>query len=542
VEKVYRLLLLDKYLQRIPWEGILEYHSSPTAGAPIRILSTENEPPTNTDWRGGPVVLSSFLPQLTITPVDLVPSDGEEFLLISDPRGDLTSEENDPQGICKKHIQAIRRRLTDRGYTVTLFSGHVATATLVSDSLERPEVAGVYYFGHASLNGEGEGGLLLRGEETLTLHAIRALNTKAKLIFLNACEGGNAIGMDLDTGDPFSLAEAFNLDNKTRAAISPIYPVVNVQAARFAETFFENACEGCEGMDYIHALGKAREESWEHYEKDKRPDTAWISYRYFGNPSLSLPPPGVKKRKKVKSCTNRSILDSIGSVWKWGKVPISLIVAISVLASFSLVNKFVCPSREIMRDICPCVMEQNASNAFVDTYLGPHEPLVEPLPTYFLSSQSPSDATSATIQGVSLQLPPLNLRERAKAFHYVSEIRKRKDHWGMVLFWAAGRKYPFLPRSLSAEGEQHLLLTIYSTVDETIRIGFKDVTQNEKKVSLPLKQGWATYIVPLSYFEPVDLNRFTLFSLAHEEKYANHEEIQLEVLNISFDTLEIPKI
>jgi hypothetical protein len=374
----------------------------------------------------------------------------------------------------------------------------------------------------------------------MTQDAIETLKCKGRLIFLNTCEGATTTTEDPETGLASSLAEAFKPDIEFRVVISPIYPVVNIQAARFAETFFGKVCN--ERMNYIQGLREARAESWELYDSGD-PDTAWL---LASTPSVTdIPPdPGPPKENGSPQKTGEIEPITKGKISKTIKIGCSLTISLLVVVLIVriVVGYLVCPSREIMGDICPCVMEQNASNAFVDTYLGSHEPLVEPLPTYFLSSQSPSDATSATIQGVSLQLPPSNLRERAKAFHYVSEIRKRKDHWGMVLFWAAGRKYPFLPRSLSAEGEQHLLLTIYSSVDETIRIGFKDVTQNEKKVSLPLKQGWATYIVPLSYFEPVDLNRFTLFSLAHEEKYANHEEIQLEVLNISFDTLEIPKI
>jgi hypothetical protein len=207
-----------------------------------------------------------------------VKPEGNCFLLILDPLGDLCSPDNDPQRLCNAYIRDLEQLLRGHFELVTLREA-TATFEMVRDQLRRRDLAGIYYFGHG-LNESGEGSLVLDNRRQLFTDAIRAARPTAPLVFINACWGADIGATAWDEKKKLdSVAHAF-AQGPAKTVIGSLWPVVNTQAAAYALQFFEALFR--QRMTVGDALRAVRVKSLAAYN-DKQPDTAWMSYRLFGD-------------------------------------------------------------------------------------------------------------------------------------------------------------------------------------------------------------------------------------------------------------------
>jgi len=204
---------------------------------------------------------------------------GNKFLIIENPTEDASEG-------CQHHGDVIYDLAQQLGYQVILLKGSAATRNQVMAMLDDPAVVAVYYFGHGCCpKNSSEACLVLANGDELYAEDIYSLAPGARFVFLNACWGA-AIGNDWEIErSRSSLAEAFLRGNPNKVVIAPQFPVLNQQAAQAALTFFQAAFAG---ESCGEALFKVRQQSLQRYDEG-HPDTAWMAYRYFGDPNKRLP-------------------------------------------------------------------------------------------------------------------------------------------------------------------------------------------------------------------------------------------------------------
>lgn len=211
-------------------------------------------------------------------------SEGNEFLFIEDPGGDLCRSEKDPTGLCANHLKDLRQLIEQQGFKINLLAGRNATVNKVLKAIANPQVAGIYYFGHGYFPRLGDEGCLVLADGPLFASQIEDARPQSRLVFLNACEGAQA-GKDWSLERRSrSVASAFAKGSRGKVVIAPLWPVVNKQAAEAAREFFERAAKR---VPLGEALRMARQLSLERYEAGE-PHMVWTAYRYFGDPNKVL--------------------------------------------------------------------------------------------------------------------------------------------------------------------------------------------------------------------------------------------------------------
>ncbi len=230
-------------------------------------------------------------------------SDGMQFLLIKDPLGDLAMDpaddrgdkpNADPDGECAEHLVQIEDLLESKGYPINVIPPENATRTHVTSAIKNPSLGGIYYFGHGCFPRDDDQGHLVLRDGRLSASEIAKLNPRVRFVFLNACQGasrGRAWTLEHRVR---SVAEAFARGSPAKTVIAPIFPIVNVQAARAALEFFHAALDG---QSCGEALQRMRLGSYARYSDPEQdlPDISWMAYRYFGNPNRTLRPAQPKK-------------------------------------------------------------------------------------------------------------------------------------------------------------------------------------------------------------------------------------------------------
>jgi len=213
---------------------------------------------------------------------------GNEFLFIADPTGDLCHPDRDPGGYCADHLARVRILIESHGYGIRCLPEGTATRRAVLEALRDPGIVGLYYFGHGLFPADKNQGRLLLSDGHLFAQQIEQAAPGASFIFLNACEAAaTGRGWVLDREKRArNVADAFGRGGG-RVVIAPLWPVVNVQAARTAVEFFEYAFshDGSIGEALMHA----RQCSYRRYREEDQPDISWMAYRYFGDPNKTLP-------------------------------------------------------------------------------------------------------------------------------------------------------------------------------------------------------------------------------------------------------------
>lgn len=218
----------------------------------------------------------------------IIPAEGREFLIIANPTGDLFSADSPAGAFCRQHIAELVELLESAGYRVELLRESAATSETVLQYLRRPEIVGMYYFGHGYLEEAGdEGGLILHGRAPLFAREIERLQPRCPFVFLNACHGaatGRSWGLNKRLR---GMAHAFAAGGRQKVVLAPLWPVSARLGAAMALDFFRRAVKG---VRLCHALRGARKRSYRRYEQGE-PDFGWAAYRYFGDPDRTLPVP-----------------------------------------------------------------------------------------------------------------------------------------------------------------------------------------------------------------------------------------------------------
>ncbi len=290
-----RFDIINDAAQEIPWEVLQEYFGRCACGAPTVCLAKSNDSSQASfcsvcgsplQVAGGRLAVDRHLAHL-VRGGRASTNVGNEFLIIVDPRSDLTTE-GDPSGECQRHIQQLTQMLTEHNFRINLIKKKNATLPRVREALGRKSVVGMYYFGHGYFPHDGnEGRLLLADDGVLVASEIQELEPGIRFVFLNACEGA-ATGRNWTLERKLaSVGHAFARGGPTKAVIAPLWPVVNTQAATFALEFFKQALGG---SSLGEALCSARKESLARYDAGSA-DISWMAYRFFGDPNRNLPEP-----------------------------------------------------------------------------------------------------------------------------------------------------------------------------------------------------------------------------------------------------------
>src|SRR5262249_2902831 len=124
-------------------------------------------------------------------------TEGDQFLFIEDPCGDLCSPEKDPSGSCQRHLDTLHQLMERCGFTLNIMPGSNATLENVLTAVSNPSVAGIYYFGHGYFPRGRHEGCLLLCDGALSASHIQKRQPSARLVFLNACSGADS-GRDWD--------------------------------------------------------------------------------------------------------------------------------------------------------------------------------------------------------------------------------------------------------------------------------------------------------------------------------------------------------
>jgi len=203
------------------------------------------------------------------------------LLIHSDPDASLPAAANE--------VEMIVAQLADYLEIVRL-EGASATTSRVERELsgDRP-FDFIHYAGHAHFDAKDpqRSGLKL-SDRVLDADRISKLSRGGSLVFLNACESGNAVPTGdgaLAAGaaatDPFvGLASAF-IYSGALGCIGSLWPVYDLAAAQLAVHFYRYALEG----DPIgEALRRARMQTRESYPAG----ATWAAYVLYGDPTFRV--------------------------------------------------------------------------------------------------------------------------------------------------------------------------------------------------------------------------------------------------------------
>jgi hypothetical protein len=285
---------LDEWLSSIPWEMLTEaYRRCPKNPAHVQFESDIQADDQSYCVRDGTEMcrISQRLGigrklSFTVLPaMPPLPDDGKEFLAIIDPREDLLSGEGDPKGTCtamhRELVELLRGRFLAR---LTLLQGRGARMENVKRCLARPDLAGVYYFGHGHVPDDGGQGWLELADGELYVSSLREMRAVPRLVFLNACKGAHA-PLDWKLGAKFgSIAHAF-AQGPLRSVIGSIWPLISTQAAEAALLFFKSFVT--DGATVGDALCAVRQKSLDAYERGES-DISWMAYRLYGDTSRRM--------------------------------------------------------------------------------------------------------------------------------------------------------------------------------------------------------------------------------------------------------------
>jgi len=294
----------------IPWEAMEETYSS-CANPSCRHFGVAGSPAfepyearycpycqSPIDLRGGKLALTLHLSH-AVTGERGAEQSGRCFFLFIDPTGDLCSAKNDAQGICRMHVEQLTKLLEDMGYEVCIFEGPSVTAAHFLAALTDPRAVGVYYFGHGLT--EAREGFLKLADGELGAERIAEAAATTRFVFLNACEGAYA-GGDWNPEDTNkSVAAALAHSGRWKTVIAPLWPIVNVQAAEAALTFFRAARPS---RPLGEAMREVRKASLQKYQGGEA-HLSWFLYRFFGSPSRPLPAPNDDRETTTRGTTTR---------------------------------------------------------------------------------------------------------------------------------------------------------------------------------------------------------------------------------------------
>jgi CHAT domain-containing protein len=194
---------------------------------------------------------------------------GLNVLLVINPTADLKGAAEEGAA-----IEAVLKQQKDR-ISLTVLSEGKATKAALLEAFPKTDV--LHYCGHAFFDGPGEGdsGLILAGDNALTLADLRGVTTP-RVAFVNACEAGRVRGKF--TTEAASFAEFF-LRSGVEAYLGTFWTVNDAAAQLFAVEVYTRLATG-KTLD--EAVILARKKLFD----DKYPD--WANYILYGDGRFRL--------------------------------------------------------------------------------------------------------------------------------------------------------------------------------------------------------------------------------------------------------------
>lgn len=197
---------------------------------------------------------------------------------------------------------------------------------------------------------------------------------------------------------------------------------------------------------------------------------------------------------KILSLRNPWLIVSIGAILLVSVLSIGYLVRLSRYSSFASA-------------FTPAKIGLAESNAKIDAYVASKPNLPDTLTWYKYGSEGLSPSSSIEMDHSELE-----------NYLYYGSTLNIDTSWTAVFFW---RTFPVL--ELNASNKSELIAIIYAEEPDKLEIGFKDMHDNERKIGLPVIEGWAGYKVSLDEFPRVDFNRIQLFSVAHTRYLARND-------------------
>ncbi|MEJ7594799.1 MAG: CHAT domain-containing protein [Planctomycetaceae bacterium] len=191
-------------------------------------------------------------------------------LLIVNPTQDLPGTEAEGKSvrsILDQHPAAVK---------LTVLKGKQASTKAVQSALAEADV--LHYCVHAFFSGLGrnESGLILAGQEFLTLADLEKIPSLPRVAFVNACEAGRVRGST--TTEAAAFAELF-LRSGVEAYLGTYWEVGDTAAASFATGVYTRLAEG---QTLESAVTKSRAELLKADEPD------WANYILYGDGRFKL--------------------------------------------------------------------------------------------------------------------------------------------------------------------------------------------------------------------------------------------------------------
>jgi len=172
------------------------------------------------------------------------------------------------------------------------------------------------------------------------------------------------------------------------------------------------------------------------------------------------------------------------------------------------------------------------SDASVDSYLGTRSALGR---TFRLHRYDPLSGAT-TIEGDAKALVPV---QRTQSLRYVAVLPRGEGSWTSLYMWSKSQLLHFKGLSASSGNATHLVLVLNSRRKDRLRVGLKDYTGREAKVTLEISPGWNVYAIPLAAFARVDPHAILLIQLGYEDSFALQDHLEMEVLDVSFRRLSL---
>jgi CHAT domain-containing protein len=202
-----------------------------------------------------------------------MPKSGQlNLLLIANPRGDLAGTE-----VEARQVQALLKPLSESIKLRVLFRQQ-ASVNAVREELARADI--LHYCGHAFFDAPGEdaNGLLLAGNEVLTMKEMQSVVRLPRFAFVNACEGGRVRGVDPNVSASKAFAEFF-LRSGVEAYLGTYWQVSDSGAAQFATSVYSALVSGAT----LDAAVKDAKSSLFY-----KPNNEWANYILYGNGAYRL--------------------------------------------------------------------------------------------------------------------------------------------------------------------------------------------------------------------------------------------------------------
>lgn len=253
--------------------------------------------------------------------------------------------------------------------------------------------------------------------------------------------------------------------------------------------------------------------------EQRRPDVRWIDIAESISP-LPAPPPG-RSRESCISAEQETDIESPRvasgsprSMRVWFLV-VSALVAVIFIGCRALFFK--CSG--YAPEFAPTWISSIEVNAKNDNYVGQHPNVPESLTWHVFESGTLGQSTAVQVGHSNLD----------HYLYYSSILHTKRYSWTGFLFW---RKFPLAVFKTS--GKSELITIIYAERPDVLEIGFKDVHDNEMKITLPVAQGWAGYRIPFTEFESIDFDRIELFLIAHTRGVGSSDANTFEVALFDF--------